>query len=353
MPLIVDGVRGPVIWAGERVARSARTAPRWDASAVSLHIALVNNMPDSALADTENQFFELLDRASDNLQIHLKLFSLPGVRRGDAAQKRLSRPYFDIDELWNSRFDAVIVTGTEPCQADLRREPYWSKLVEVLEWAETHTASAVLSCLAAHAGVLHTDGIERRRLSDKQFGVFDFPRINHHILTERAGAFLRFPHSRWNEVDIGALTSCGYELLTCSSDAGADLFVKRKKTCLFLHFQGHPEYDAVTLLNEYRRDIRRFLKRERATYPNMPQGYFDATSVDVLNGFRNQALADPSEVLMAQFPHAQVAGVLQNTWQWSATYVYRNWLQYVAARQPETSTLTSRAGRAPSAFGHY
>jgi len=71
---------------------------------------------------------------------------------------------------------------------------------------------------------------------------------------------VRFPHSRWNEVQENALTGCGYEVLTKSDSAGVDLFVKQKKKSLFVHFQGHLEHQAETLLKEYRRDIKRFLR---------------------------------------------------------------------------------------------
>ena len=66
----------------------------------------------------------------------------------------MSNFYTDISELFNSRFDAMIVTGTEPKRPDLREEPYWAALVEVLSWAEENTSSAVLSCLAAHEKVV-------------------------------------------------------------------------------------------------------------------------------------------------------------------------------------------------------
>ena len=52
--------------------------------------------------------------------------------------------------------------------------PTGPTLASVLDWAERNTVSTILSCLAAHAGVLHSDGIDRHPLSDKQFGVFDF-----------------------------------------------------------------------------------------------------------------------------------------------------------------------------------
>ncbi len=100
-------------------------------------IALINNMPDPALEDTEIQFFELLDAAAGDVSIRLKLYSLPGVPRGERGQQHLDSFYFGIDDLLNTRFDGLIMTGTEPRQPNLRNEPYWSHLTEVLDWAET------------------------------------------------------------------------------------------------------------------------------------------------------------------------------------------------------------------------
>jgi homoserine O-succinyltransferase/O-acetyltransferase len=190
------------------------------------------------------------------------------------------------------------MTGTEPRQPNLRNEPYWSALANVLDWAESNTTSTILSCLAAHAGVLHSDGIPRCPLNDKQFGVFDFAKTANHPLTDGTGQLVRFPHSRWNEVQADALAACGYLVLTQSAEGGVDSFVKKKKQSLFLHFQGHPEYAAQTLLKEYRRDIKRFLRRERETYPSMPRDYFDGTGANLLSDFRDSVLSDRREELM-------------------------------------------------------
>ena len=91
------------------------------------------------------------------------------------------------------------------------------------------------------------------------------------------------------------LTACGYSVLTKSVQAGVDIFVKQKRKSLFVHFQGHPEYGALTLMKEYRRDIRRFLRKERETYPSMPLGYFDTTADKLLTDFRDAVLADRRE----------------------------------------------------------
>jgi homoserine O-succinyltransferase len=343
MPLLMDKGRIPPHWAERKKSRLEDLVLNDSYRRDCVKIALINNMPDAALEDTELQFFDLLNAAAGNVPVHLILYSLPKIPRSDRGAQHLSRFYLGTNDLSNSHLDGVIMTGTEPQQSDLRHEPYWRALTDVLDWAEHHTASTVLSCLAAHAGVLYSDGIQRQPLSDKQFGVFDSKRVSDHELTLGTAETIRFPHSRWNEVQEEALTSCGYRVLTKSAKAGVDMFVKQKKRSLFLHFQGHPEYGPQTLLKEYRRDIRRFLRKERETYPSTPEGYFDASATKLLNEFREAALAHRTEEYMVAFPEAAVAGMLENGWHSSATCVYRNWLQYLASRKADTSLAGSMA----------
>jgi homoserine O-succinyltransferase len=335
MPLIIDGGRVPHRWAERTNLRLARSLESDAAGADCVRIAFINNMPDAALEDTEIQFFELLDAAAGDVPVFLKLHSLSGVPRAERGQQHLNSFYFSTKDLLNSHFDAVIMTGTEPRQPNLRNEPYWSALTNVLDWAESNTTSTILSCLAAHAGVLHSDGIERCPLNDKQFGVFDFAKPTHHPLTEGTGERVRFPHSRWNEVQAGALAACGYSVLTQSAEGGVDAFVKKKKQSLFVHFQGHPEYGAQTLLKEYRRDIKRFVRRERETYPSMPRGYFNPASTRLLIDFREAVLSDRREKLMENFPEASLAETLQKTWHSFATTIYRNWVCYVLSNKSD------------------
>ena len=343
MPLIIEGGRIPPRWAERKNCRVVGSGENYGTGADCVTIAFLNNMPDAALEDTEMQFFELLDAASGEIPVRVKLHSLSGVPRGERGEQHLNNFYFGTDDLLNSRFDAVIMTGTEPRQADLRNEPYWSALAGVLDWAESNTTSTILSCLAAHAGVLHSDGINRYPLSDKQFGVFDFTRAASHPLTAGAGGQVRFPHSRWNEVRADELTACGYAVLTQSVEGGVDSFVKNKKRSLFVHFQGHPEYGAQTLLKEYRRDIKRFLRAERETYPAMPKDYFDATATKVLTDFRDIALSDRREELIESFPEAALVGDLKSTWRSSAMSIYRNWLQYVVSNRSEATAFPAIA----------
>ena len=167
-------------------------------------------------------------------------------------------------------------------------------------------------------------------------------RVADHPLTAGAPARLRMPHSRWNDIPEEALAACGYRVLTRSDAAGADAFVKERKS-LFVFFQGHPEYEAHTLLLEYRRDIKRFLTRERETYPTMPRGYFDEATVAVLTALRERALADRREEILADFPTALAAATVTNTWRPTATHLYRNWLRYMSAEKARS--LQSSQGR--------
>ena len=334
--MITHHAQSPGLGTLGRANRLHRAATRFRESSrtTCLDIGLINNMPDAALDATERQFRALLGAAADDVAMHLTLYSLPEVLRTDFGRRQVSR-YSSIDDLWVRHHDGLIVTGTEPRAADLKDEPYWESLTRVLEWAECHTYSTILSCLAAHAGILHFDGIERRPLGDKRFGVFECVSVSDHPLTAEAPARLQMPHSRFNEIPEEALRRCGYRVLTRSDDAGVDAFVKKRNGSLFVFFQGHPEYEASTLLLEYRRDIGRFLRGERETYPSMPQGYFDDEMVEALTALRQRLMADRREELLAEFPIAAAVSKVTNTWHSTAQQLYRNWLLYLAGERKQ------------------
>jgi homoserine O-succinyltransferase/O-acetyltransferase len=329
MPVFVEALGGRPLWTKKQHSLAH------GAGVQAIRIALVNNMPDAALEDTELQFFDLLDAACGDVPVVVKLYSLAGVPRTDRGMRRLNSFYHGLDDLWTSRFDALIMTGTEPLRPTLREEPYWGNLANVLDWAERNTVSTILSCLAAHAGVLHSDGIERHRLNDKRFGVFEFPIASGHALTQSMGSTVRFPHSRWNEVQADALESSGYSILSQSPEAGVDFFVKRKKQSLFVHFQGHPEYQTNTLLKEYRRDIKRYLRHERETYPTAPLGYFGDEAMKCVAEFGERSVANRCEEVMEEFPETFLTRSLQNGWRVSAVKLYSNWLSMISERKAE------------------
>jgi homoserine O-succinyltransferase len=301
-----------------------------------INIGLVNNMPDGALHDTEQQFLHLATAAED-LPVRFFLFAIPGIARSERARGYLQERYSTIDELRRSHMDALIVTGTEPRAANLTKEPFWPALTEVLDWAEKNTISTMVSCLAAHAAVLHFDGIQTQKLQQKCSGVFDHHKVGDHPLTAGTPAPWRVVHSRRNSLSEAALVAHDYTILGRSDKAGVHLFARQRRS-LFVCFQGHPEYERNTLLNEYRRDIGRFLRHEQEWYPNMPCGYFGQDIERLLSEFQTAAIAHPDPGMMALFPNELAGLTLVNTWLPAAKCIFRNWLYGINERKFQWSS---------------
>jgi homoserine O-succinyltransferase len=326
MPLLLDTARSP-----STVDLRGRNC---------LTVGLVNNMPDAACEATERQFLDLLRAASGNVIVRLKLYAIADVPRAEAVRQELGARYRDIADLWDTPLDGLIVTGTEPCAANLRDEPYWPALSRLVDWARDNTASTVWSCLAAHAAVLHADGIARQPLETKLSGVFDCAAVRDHPLLAGVAPRLRVPHSRLNDLPEPALRSRGYRVLSRSATAGIDAFLKEEEdSSLFLFFQGHPEYDADSLLREYRRDVGRFLRGERAAYPEPPQDYFNSAAMFLANDFRMRAAGERRGDLVGDFPMEPLAAAIENTWRNPAVGLYRNWINYLKARKRDRKSL--------------
>lgn len=301
----------------------------WNVDANCIHIGLVNNMPDSSLEATERQFRALLFEASEGgMPFHLSLFAIPEIPRSEKTRQQISNSYISTSALWDLHLDGLIVTGAEPIASDLTSEPFWNSMARLVDWAEHNTYSSIWSCLAAHAAVLHLDGIKRRPFADKLFGVFECAKISEHSVTNGLPDRFRTPHSRWNNLPAQELVASGYRILTQLEDGGPDTFTRQKQN-QFIFLQGHPEYEAVSLLLEYRRDIRRFLARQRDLYPSMPEGYFDESTADALKALRARVLSDRREEHFAAFPPAAV----HCSWRAQAVQLYRNWLSYLSEQK--------------------
>lgn len=309
-----------------------RPAAAFQNAPATVVICLVNNMPDPALEGTEVQFEGLLAAAAGELPVCLRLTSLPEVPRGPEARARIADRYWSLEQLWTQAPDAIIVTGAEPRAAVLSDEPYWRRLVELIEYADANLMSSIWSCLAAHAAVLHLDGIARRRLPAKRFGVFDQRVLLDHALTLGLRSPLRMPHSRWNDVPAEALTAAGYRVLTRSVGNDADLFIKNRGS-LLVFFQGHPEYEARTLLKEYQRDVGRFISGEYQNYPLAPPDYFGPEALALAAQFERRLRAGELAQPLAAFPFAALAASIEADWLAPAAQIYQNWLALIAARK--------------------
>ena len=175
--------------------------------------------------------------------------------------------------------------------------------------------------------MLHLDGIERQRLDVKCSGVYDCAKVSDDWLMKGITSPLKVAHSRINALDKGDLTARGYQLLTESAQAGVDIFAKRLRSH-FIFFQGHPEYDALSLQREYLRDITRYLSRQRDIYPAFPVGYFDADTEHKLVNYQKRASAERTIPLSVELPHLTLRSDLAVGV--AAAALFRNWLEYLS-----------------------
>lgn len=286
-------------------------------------------MPDLAFPSTERQFESLLRAAAGETDVALRYSTLPGVARGDDVSERIRAAYWPSAGFLDSGLDGLIVTGNEPKADHLNQEPYWHSLTAVCDKAATSIPSTTFSCLAAHAAVLYFDGIDRVRLHDKRSGVYQHRVEGHHELTTGIGDILRTPHSRWNDLPAEAIRAAGYEVLSASADNGVDIFVRESAERLLVFLQGHLEYEAETLLREYRRDVLRFARGESSRYPSMPAGYLTDAAKDVLSGFQQTVCSRAPTASPPEFPYALAAAGVLDQWRVPAVRIYANWLNWL------------------------
>ena len=97
-----------------------------------------------------------------------------------------------------------------------------------------------------------------------------------------------------------------------------------------IFFQGHPEYDKVSLLKEYKREVGLYVDGRRDSYPPYPEHYFDLHTVALLNEYRRHVLeAVAADRTIPSFPESQVLSRLENTWHDSGEAVVGNWIGQV------------------------
>jgi len=295
-----------------------------------LHIGLLNMMPDPALSATEQQFIRLVGSSNQIAQFYVYPFSLEALDRSVAARQHIDRYYYSFDALKEQGLDAMIVTGANVANPSLDQEPFWDPLMDIIRWASDNVASVLCSCLSTHALVKHHYGIDRRRLAQKQWGVYSHRiRDPAHPLMRDINTRFDVPHSRYNEITHNQLERAGVHVLVDSLEAGVHLAVSPDQFRL-VFFQGHPEYDAVSLLKEYKREVLRYLHGERDTLPRYPQHYFPEEAKLIASEYLEAAEAarDDGRELPA-FPEDDLAAHVDNTWGDTGKAIVNNWLGLV------------------------
>jgi len=295
-----------------------------------LHIGLLNMMPDAALAATERQFFRLVGESNSIAQFYMHPFTLKELPRSEKAQAHIDEFYESFEKIKEDGLDALIITGANVVGPNLESQPFWNPLIEVIDWAYENVTSTLCSCLATHAVLEFRYQQKRQALAEKRWGVF-----SHHVTNRThpliAGVNTRFdvPHSRYNEITHEQFEQAGLHILAESKDNDVHLAVSEDQFRL-VFFQGHPEYDIISLLKEYKREVKRFYNAEREDYPPFPDNYFTLQVQASLDEYKNSVLAaKQSAAAIPDFPEELIVSKLDNTWHDTAEAILNNWIGQV------------------------
>ncbi len=287
-----------------------------------LHVGLLNMMPDAALEATERQFFRLVGESNPIAQFYVHPFTIPALPRGEAGQAHVDRYYESFDQIRAQGLDALIITGANVTHENLDQESFWNPLIEVIDWAWDNVTSTLCSCLATHAVMQFRHGQKRVRQKRKVWGVFEH-RVKdmRHPLVSDVNTRFDVPHSRWNDISRAQFETAGLHVLAESEAAGVHLAVS-KDGLRTVFFQGHPEYDTVSLLKEYKRDQLLASQGRLPAYPPFPENYFDTQAQAVLREYEMRLRAGSA----GAYPEALLLPHLDNTWHDTAEAVVGNWI---------------------------
>jgi homoserine O-succinyltransferase len=287
-----------------------------------LHVGVLNMMPDAALEATERQFYRLVGASNPIAQFYMHPFTLPTLPRGDAARAHIAQYYETFDTIREAGLDALIITGANVSHANLADESFWDPLIEVIDWAWDNVTSTLCSCLATHAVMQFRHGQRRVKQARKVWGVFEHRVTDkRHPLVATVNTRFDVPHSRWNDVSHAQFDAAGVKVLVESADAGVHLAVS-PDGLRHVFFQGHPEYDTISLLKEYKRDLLLATADAAAPLPPYPTGYFNEQAQAFLAEFNRRVQA--GETL--RFPEPLLLPQIDNTWHDSAEAVVGNWI---------------------------
>lgn len=295
-----------------------------------LHIGLLNMMPDAALAATERQFFRLIGESNPIAQFYVHPFTLDELPRSEKAQAHINQYYETFEQIKQQGLDALIITGANVIGAELSNQKFWKPLIEVADWAHENVTSTLCSCLATHAVLEFRYKQKRVPKPVKKWGVFTHRLTDqYHPLITDINTRFDVPHSRWNNVSREQFESVNLKVLAVDENNCVHLATS-EDGFRTIFFQGHPEYDTISLLKEYKREVFLYIEGHRKDYPPFPEHYFDVKSAAILREFKSyvmKALNENSDI--QEFPEDLVLNNLDNTWHDTAGEVVGNWVGLV------------------------
>lgn len=294
-----------------------------------LNIGLLNLMPDAVLAATERQWMRLC-ASCDDVVSYVYPFAVDAPDRSDSAQAHIARCYDTLSTVKQRGLDLLIVTGANPTSSDITQETFWQPLVDIVTWARQRGCLVVCSCLATHAVVKAFYGIDRVRLPHKCWGVYPHALLEpYHPFVQDVATSWHAPHSHTYSVTRQQLEDVGVCVLVDGVDAGVYVAVSQNPL-EFLFLQGHPEYDANSLLKEFKREVQRFRDDAIPRFPRVPEHCFGDDAIETIAQFRSAIVrAKATGSRLPDFPEAQLEADLQHVWRATGHRLFGNVLQFV------------------------
>ena len=288
-----------------------------------LHIGLLNMMPDAALEATERQFFRLVGHSNQVAQFYIHPFSLSSIKRGESASRHIKEHYKTFDEIKLQGLDALIISGANVSNPDLNQAPFYEQLRQVVEWSFENVTSTLCSCLATHAVLEFKYSQKRTPNGKKHWGIFPHQVVDRsHPLVKGVNTRFDIPHSRYNGISEAQFNKAGVKILA-ASPVGVHLAVS-PDLFRIVFFQGHPEYDSISLLKEYKREVALYLEGDRPNYPPFPDNYLSLQNCAILDEFKAKLLSNVAS--LSDFPEKLIMKTLDNTWHDSASAIINNWI---------------------------
>ena len=254
-----------------------------------LRVLILNLMPKKI--ETETQLMRLLSNTP--LQVDVELLQVEHISK-NTAMTHLETFYKTFDEIRDSFYDGMILTGAPVEKLDFEAVDYWDELCEIMTWTRTHVYSTMYICWAALAGLYYHYGIPKYPLDKKLFGVFPHKAEVETPLLLGFDDIFPVPHSRHSEVHREDIEKCDALQILCYSPlAGVYMVSSRNGREIFI--TGHAEYERDTLKSEYFRDLEKGL---------------------------------PIEVPFNYFPGDNPSCEPKFSWRCHANLMYSNWLNY-------------------------
>ncbi len=295
-----------------------------------LHIGLLNMMPDASLKATERQFMRLVGDCNQIVQFYVHLFTIPEISRSKESQDWIEEYYEDFDKIKLHGLDALIISGANPKSQNLSEEVFWPTLTKVIDWAKDNVTSVLCACLATHAVLDYLHNIKRTSLKNKKWGVFEHRLTDkNHPLVRHMNTRFDVPHSRYNQISVSQVKKKGLIPLAVSDTTELHLATSADGF-RFIFFQGHPEYDDLSLFKEYQREVKRWFESEREDYPPVPENYFSKELLEKIESFKKLVIsARTNGQKLPRWPIENIIPFLDNTWRDTALSIYNNWLGLV------------------------